>query len=247
MKLIVIGSSSKGNCYLLQSSTGETLIVEAGVKMQLVKQALSWQLNNVVGCVCTHRHNDHSKYIGDMMNSGIRTLALADVFESHNLAQHHFAKTIESMHGYIIGTFKVFVLSVCHDVPCVGFIISHDEMGKLLFLTDTMMFEYKFPKSINHVMIEANYADEILQENIDNGIMPVAMRERLLNSHMELRTTAEILRVNDTTDVVNVILLHLSDRNSDADMFQHFIEKSARKTTYVARSGLEVELSQNPY
>ncbi|EKC78421.1 hypothetical protein LEA_03506, partial [human gut metagenome] len=39
--------------------------------------------------------------------------------------------------------FKVFVLPVVHDVPCVGFVIEHQEMGRLLFITDTMMLEYR--------------------------------------------------------------------------------------------------------
>lgn len=247
MKLKVIGSSSKGNCYLLQASTGETLIVEAGVRMQQVKQALAWQLDKVVGCLCTHRHKDHAGYLQEMLRCGIRTLAIADVFKSFEPFSNHFITEVKPMHGYIIGNFKVFVLPVCHDVPCVGFIISHEEMGQLLFLTDTMMLEYKIPKSINHVMIEANYSDEILKENIRTGVMPASMKERLLNSHMELKTTAEILKSNDLPEVINVILLHLSDRNSDAELFRRTIERASGKTTYVARSGLEVELSKLPY
>jgi phosphoribosyl 1,2-cyclic phosphodiesterase len=248
MKLKVLGSSSKGNCYLLQSdATGETLVVEAGVRMQEVKRALSWKLDKVAGCLCTHRHNDHAGHIGEMMECGIRVLAIEDVFRNHQLEGNHFATYIQPKHGYIVGTFRVLVLPVCHDVPCVGFIIRHEEMGALLFLTDTMMFEYRIPSYVTQIMIEANYADDILDENIASGSVPVSTRARLLNSHMELGTTAEVMRQNDIDGVQNVILLHLSGRNSDADRFRRVIERASGKTVYVAHEGLELELSNLPY
>jgi phosphoribosyl 1,2-cyclic phosphodiesterase len=247
MKLTVIGSSSSGNGYLLQASNGETLMLEAGIKMQEVKRVLNWTLAGVVGCLCTHRHGDHSKYLGEVAACGIRILTIEDVLTSRGLSGNHFAKVIEPLHGYILGEFKVYVLPVCHDVPCVGFIITHEEMGRLLFLTDTMMFEYRIPNGIAHIMIEANYADDILQANIENGTVPASTRNRLLNSHMELETTAEILRGNDLSDVLNVILLHLSGRNSDAGRFKAYIEKASLKTTYVARPGFSLELSTQPF
>jgi ribonuclease BN (tRNA processing enzyme) len=73
------------------------------------------------------------------------------------------------------------------------------------------------------------------------------MRERLLNSHMELGTTAEVMRQNDLQDVQNIILLHLSERNSDAVRFRNEIMMASGKTVYVARQGLELELSNFPY
>ena len=62
MKLIVLGSSSSGNCYILDNGK-EALIIEAGIRFQEVKKALDFNLRKVVGCVVTHAHNDHAKYI----------------------------------------------------------------------------------------------------------------------------------------------------------------------------------------
>ena len=64
MKLYILGSSSKGNCYLLQSEkTGEVLILEAGINLQEVKKALNFNLSSIVGCCITHEHGDHAKYV----------------------------------------------------------------------------------------------------------------------------------------------------------------------------------------
>lgn len=245
MILKCLGSSSRGNCYILEAAE-ETLIVEAGVPMREVKKALEWKTGKVVGCLVSHRHNDHAKSINDFLACGIRVLALSDVFDAANPRNRVFCKTIEPMHGYKVGGFKVFVLPVVHDVPCAGFVIEHPEMGRLLFITDTMMLEYRLP-NLNHVMIEANYSDAILQQNIDRGVLPPAMRGRLLGSHMELETTKEILRTTDLSAVNEVILLHLSDRNSDAKGFAEQVRQIAGKPVYVACAGLEVNLDKIPY
>ena len=162
MVLKVLGSSSKGNCYILEASDG-VLIIEAGIPAIDVKKALHFKINNVLGCIISHQHRDHSKFLKDIISSGIKVLALEDVFVSHNISNHSFCKTIEPMHGYKIGSFKIFAIPVSHDVPCLGFIVEHQEMGKMLFITDTMMLEYVMPK-LDHIMIEVNYCDKILQD-----------------------------------------------------------------------------------
>lgn len=246
MVLKCLGSSSSGNCYILHSLRfDEVLVIEAGITICEVKKALRFKVNNIRGCVVSHSHADHAKHVRDFVKYGIKVLALPSVFTKYGISSS-FAKEIEPMHGYKVGGFKVFSLPVVHDVPCVGFIIEHEEMGKLIFITDTMMLEYKLPR-LNHIMLEVNYADDILQHNIDNGIMPVLMRDRLLHSHMELQTAKDILISNDLSTVNEVILLHLSANNSDAVMFQREMQEVSGKPVYIAEPGLEVDLSKEPY
>lgn len=240
MVLKVLGSSSKGNCYLLEASDG-VLIIEAGIPAIEIKKALHFKINNVIGCLISHQHRDHSKFLKDVISSGIKVLALEDVFGSHKISNRSFCKTIEPMHGYKVGGFKIFALPVAHDVPCLGFIVEHQEMGKMLFITDTMMLEYIVPK-LDHIMIEVNYCDKILQENIDAGIVPVSMRDRLLHSHMEMQTAKDIIKANDLSNVKELILLHLSDNNSNSELFKAEMEKVSGKPVYIAKNGLELNL-----
>lgn len=247
MTLKCLGSSSRGNCYLLTDSDGKTLIVEVGVSIADIKRALHFDISGVIGCLITHRHKDHSKSLKDVLTWGVPVLALSDVFDSADIKNRVFCKEVEPMRGYIVGNFKVLVLPASHDVPCVGFIIEHPEMGKLLFVTDTMMVEWKLPK-LDHIMIEANYSDDILRENISNGSVPGVLRSRLLHSHLELGTLKEVLRINDISNVKELILMHLSGTNSGGDMeLIHEIEKSSGKPIYIAKSGFELKLSNTPY
>jgi len=56
MKLQILGSSSKGNGYLLTSSGGEVLIIEAGISLIEVKKTLNFNLSKIAGVCISHEH-----------------------------------------------------------------------------------------------------------------------------------------------------------------------------------------------
>jgi phosphoribosyl 1,2-cyclic phosphodiesterase len=241
MELKVLGSSSSGNCYILDNGN-EALIIEAGIRFLDVKKALDFQIKKVVGCLITHQHNDHAKYIKNMADSGFYVLALPEVLTAKDVSGSR-VKALEFGKGYKFGNFKVAPFSACHDVPCVGYLIDHPETGRIMFLTDSCMCEYVFP-GLNHVMIECNYSDRKLIESINAGHTLPSQRNRLLTSHMELETCKEILRANDLSNVSNVILLHLSENNGDEPVFTSEIQKVTGKVVYVAKPGLTIRLER---
>lgn len=237
MKLTCLGSRSSGNCYLLEAAN-EVLVVECGVRLQEVKQALNFDLSKVVGAVVSHAHGDHAKYAKDYSTAGITVLANAGVVGSLS-----FGRVAEANKGYRMCGFKVIPFDVAHDVPCFGFLIEHEEMGKLLFLTDTMLCEYTF-QGLNHIMVECNYSDSILQDNISAGRVRPEMRPRLMQSHMELETCKGILRANDLSEVQSIVLIHLSDGNSSEREFVDEIQAATGKPTYAAKKGFELTLNK---
>lgn len=241
MVLKVLGSSSQGNCYILENKN-EALIIEAGVRFIEVKKALGFDIRKVSGCLITHQHNDHAKYIKAMVESGFPTLALEEVWNAKGVTGSR-AYCIERGKGYRFGRFKVLPFDACHDVPCVGYLIDHPETGRIMFLTDSCMCEYVFP-GLNQVMIECNYSDAKLVEAINAGRTLPSQRERLMTSHMELNTCKGFLCANDLTNVANIVLLHLSDNNSDEKNFVSEIERQTGKVVYAAHTGLEIELDR---
>jgi phosphoribosyl 1,2-cyclic phosphodiesterase len=240
MKLKVLGSNSSGNCYILETEK-EALIIEAGIRFLNVKEALNFNLRKVVGCLISHQHNDHAKYAKSMVDIGIYTLALPEVFKAKNITGKK-AKEISLGKGYKFGNFKVVPFPACHDVPCVGFQIEHPESGRIMFLTDSCMCEYLFP-GLNHVLIECNYHDRKLIENIQRGITKSFQRERLLTTHMELESCKDFLISNDLSQVNNIVLLHLSNENSDEPFFVSEIQKQTGKVVYAAKPGLTIDIS----
>lgn len=246
MELSCLGSSSSGNCYIFRAKSGQMLILECGLRYSDIQKGIDWKPGDVAGCLMSHEHRDHCKSLPELIKAGIKCYALRDVFESFPLRTRFMCEEIHPLEKTEIGEFTILSLPVMHDVPCLGFVISHAEMGNTLFLTDTMYTEYRI-KGLNHIMIEANYADRILQNNIDAGFEPASMRSRLLNSHMELASTIKILKETDLDDVNEVILLHLSGRNSDKIDFRKRIMESIGKPTYIAGNGLKILLNKDIY
>ena len=56
MKLKCLGSSSAGNCYLLTSGSGETLILDCGIPIKEIKKGLDWNIRGIKGMIISHAH-----------------------------------------------------------------------------------------------------------------------------------------------------------------------------------------------
>ena len=236
MVLKVIGSSSAGNGYILENDR-EALLIEAGVRFSDVKKALGYNIRKVVGCVVSHEHKDHARYVEEVKAAGIPVLGGEGVNPT---------RVIEPRRGYRLGGFQVIPLPVEHDVPCYAFIVRHEDMGKLLFVTDTMTFNYRID-GLSHILIEANYSDVRLDENIEAGLLPESLRERIIRSHMEIGTTIDVLKSLDLSAVWNIVLVHLSEGNSDAADFIQRIEAETGRTATIAVPGLVMSMKNLPY
>jgi phosphoribosyl 1,2-cyclic phosphodiesterase len=238
MQLHVIGSSSKGNCYILESSS-EALILEAGCKLMEVKKALHWQLSKVVGCAVSHEHNDHAGYAAEYAAAGIKVLALPAVQQAKGIKRNAIA--VELGKAYKMGSFVLQPFEVMHDVPCVGYMVKQQELGKLVFFTDTFACKYRF-KGVSTYMVEANYCDELLEANIEAGKVPMLLRNRLMTSHMELHNTIGFLRSSDLSSVRNIVLVHLSAGNAEAARFEEAVMAATGLPAVAAREGLTMEV-----
>lgn len=235
MILKVLGSNSAGNCYILETRH-EALIIELGVSVPKIKKALNFNIAKVVGAIVSHSHGDHAKYMGDMMKCGIDVYASRETMHAKYLHNHHKAKYMVAEKKYKIGGFSVKGFPVEHDVPCMMFLIEHEECGLTLFLTDTMYCRYTIP-GLNNIIIECNHD----LETLDNSNTPGFLRNRIIQSHMNLDTCKEMLLANDLSAVHNIVLIHLSKSNSNAGMIKQEISNMTGKVVHIADEGLTIE------
>ena len=56
MTLKCIGTGSSGNCYLLISDNGETLILDCGIPIKEIKKGLDWNIRGIRGMIISHAH-----------------------------------------------------------------------------------------------------------------------------------------------------------------------------------------------
>ena len=241
MKLKVIGTGSDGNSYALRSSNGETLLIECGLNFKDIMQSINYEIENVVGCLVTHSHQDHCKSINDFMKNGVEVYASVETFEKvgRSRSPHNRKVFVKSYSGYLqheIGNFTILPFEVKHDVPCLGFIIHHPECGKVLFLTDTYYCPFKF-SGLNHIICEANYSKKVLNAKFKRDDEMYFLRNRILKSHMSLETCIDLLMNNNLQEVRNIILIHLSDSNSDEELFIKEVIEQVGRVPKVASNG----------
>lgn len=242
MQLTVLNSGSTGNGYVLQNGT-EALVLECGVPRKDCLAALGWRTSRVVGCLLTHEHGDHAKYVRDyaQLMPVYTSRGTAEALGKKNL---HILEPLRTIH---LGGFSIRPIPAQHDAAePFAFIIDHHDMGRLLFATDTYYLRYRIPH-LNHLMVECNYSLPILNANIEAGLVPAALKERTLNSHMSLEHLREMLAANDLTHVAQIVLIHLSARNADKSAFCREIIAATGKHTIAATKGLQIELNATPF
>ena len=245
MKMTVIASGSAGNCYVLEGRHS-ALILEAGVPPERMMANTTLKMSEVEGVLISHEHGDHAAYAERFAELGLPICASAGTLAA--VGQPSPRRVLGAMQDHQIGEFHVFPFRVLHDAAePLGFLLRHPEMGTLLFLTDTRPTPYNFKTvSPEHIMVEANYDDALLDENVAAGQIARAQATRIRSSHLSLREAVEFVQANETANLRSVTLLHLSDRNADLEDFWDRMQESVVfADVRVARPGLVVELKRS--
>lgn len=142
-----------------------------------------------------------------------------------------------------IGGFKVQPLLVPHNTECYAYIITHEEFGKIVFVTDCSDFKYKI-KGVQHWLIESNYSDDIIIDNMCNN----EYSRSASKNHLEIGQTIDVLKHNYSPELQNVVLLHLSKGNSNAQEFiQRVKSELCFENVFVADKGLFLTLNKSEF
>ena len=186
--------------------------------------------------------SDHSKSVADFEKMGIQVFT--PYSNGVSFKGEHEERILTKYSNFAIAAFALTDLNGkwMHtnadgsECPCYGFLITHPNMGRLLYITDTELVKWRF-KDINHILISCNY----IKDNLDDENL--AKRNHVLRGHMELETVKEFIKANASNSLQNVILCHLSTENADAERMVSEIQKVVPQANVcVARAGLEVEL-----
>lgn len=247
MKLHVISSSSAGNCYVLESEAS-ALVIECGASPETMLSRTGIDAGKFVGAIVTHEHGDHAAYVGKYADRAFDVYASQGTLSACRIGKMYRCHILRSMRSAQVGDFVVRAFDVKHDAAePLGFIIEHQECGKILFATDTHFIRYNFKSvRLNHILIEANYSQEELDDNIARGALNPAQAARVRTSHLSIEAACDMVKANATAELSTVVLLHLSNANSLADAFaaqMRIIAPFAR--VFVADKCLVVDLNKS--
>jgi phosphoribosyl 1,2-cyclic phosphodiesterase len=249
MELKILGSSSAGNCYVFDNGK-EALIIECGVPFQDVKKAVNFNISRIVGCLVSHEHSDHAKYVQNFIDARIdvwMSKGTALALSLYNPNSDKSADVLEYGISVNIANFKILPFKIQHDAAePFGFLIHHAEMGTVLFATDCNELPYTF-NGLNNILIECNHSVRIVEDKLHRGMITEAQSVRTLRNHMSYETCVQTLLDNALNTVNNIVLIHLSDSNSNALDFQQGIQQATGKTVHIATKGMILKFNKTPF
>jgi phosphoribosyl 1,2-cyclic phosphodiesterase len=226
-------SSSAGNAYRI-SDGRTTLLLEAGLPYKEIQRALAFRTSELAGCLITHEHGDHSRAAKELMRAGVTIYTSRGTADALGLSGHRL-RILHAHEQVTVGSWTIMPFEIEHDAEePLGFVLANRTAEKLVFLTDTYYCRYKFT-GLTHIMVECNYSLDIVNQRVESGRLHPAQKRRLLRSHFGLENVKDFLRANDITMVQEIWLLHLSDGNSDADVFRRDIQETTGKLVHVAK------------
>lgn len=244
-----LSSGSCGNCYYLGNSH-YGMLIDAGLGPRVIKKRLAEHgidFSSIYAVLITHDHYDHIKsagYLGEKLNipvyateevhRGIRNCPL--IKNSITTSK----RVIEKRKSFQIRDFRITAFDVIHDSSDnSGYFFEFGNHKMVLAtdignLTDEMAY---FIGKANHVVIESNYDEEMLQ----NGRYPYHLKQRITNGtgHLSNRQTAEFLANNFSSNLQNIWLCHLSGDNNCPDLAYQTVERE------LSRVGVKVGVSVN--
>lgn len=238
MKLYVLGSGSSGNCYVITNGK-ECLVIEAGVNIKHVSSLIDFDISIIDGVLCSHIHLDHSKFLNSFLKIGVNVFAGKDVLQSLDQTRSYLFNEVNHKKKFNVGNFKVMPLSLNHDVPCFGFLINHPETGSIFFATDTTHIPYRFT-GVNHYLVECNYDVDIINTNETNS----QLVDRVINSHLSLDNFISFMDAQDLSQTNNILLLHISENNSDLSKFYRSARYKYQSIVRIAYKGLKIDLNK---
>lgn len=254
MNLHVISTGSKGNCYLLTDDQGRVIALDAGVRISDTLRAIDHDISNLDGVLVTHEHMDHIKAAPILSNMGVpvylsqQTIDATEHFKPDwNLSRPLPVTSDGRFDVFKVGNWYIQPFSVQHDAADpVGFLLANFQTHKILYATDTYYIKWNFT-GLTHIIIECNYCTSVLMANIEAGKITGSRKDRLLHSHFSLENVLKFLKATDLSRCIKIVLVHLSDGNSDARQMVDAIYKQTGIETIAAEDGMDINFDLTPF
>ena len=229
MELLVIGTGSTGNSYVLRHN-GRMLLLDCGTSVDSIYRAVNYNMAALDGCLCSHGHLDHSRSINYLRSQFVRIPDLEAGKAGHLKDWGYMPFELE------------------HDTYNLGFIIQHrqDLEHKICYATDTGYVRF-IPQGISAYIIECNFVDDLLESDKERLNEEEKRYFRSYEYHLSLKRLLSFLEKTDRTKLVNIILVHLSDKYSNEIRMIKEVKDLTGVKVYAAHAGDIIPLDEVPF
>ncbi len=239
MKVVVLGSGSKGNSTYIETKNTKILI-DTGLSMLQVRSRLKNQgieLTTLDAVFITHEHTDHIRELVSVLTKTSAVLYIEEntFFEANRKLRGNlvnFKKVlIKPDKKYNIKDLSVVPMKLSHDtLSCLGFMVKElntELNNSFASITDTGYIDkkyYKILSYINTILIESNHDPEMLL----NSGRPWMLINRILSDsgHMSNDECIKHLKNFISENNKNIILAHISEECNDYDLAYDVINQA---------------------
>jgi phosphoribosyl 1,2-cyclic phosphodiesterase len=195
MKLNILGSGSKGNCYLFN----DDLMIDMGLNYKEIKPHMS----NVKYLLLTHEHNDHFNITAIrkvFVENDLKIVCpkwLHDKLSGFGFTQDRLL-LVEVGKVYTLGDYKISPILLYHDVSNCGYRIMY-KGHKHIHSTDTATLEGITAINYDSASIECNHDEtaalKLIQQAEEEGVY--THLRGAMNSHLSVQKTIKFIKENN--------------------------------------------------
>ncbi len=223
MRLYVLGSGSRGNCFAVEAD-GVAILLDAGFSSREIErraEAAGLDLSGVAGIALTHEHGDHARGAARLgQRLGVPILTAPGTWDRLSGSMPRGTHRAIGLRAAVeLGPFRVEACPTSHDAADPVALAVRGPGGTAVGMAydlgrPTTAVRYLL-KNLTAIVLEANH-DEIQLRT--SGYPPVVQR-RIAGSggHLSNRAAAELLAELHHPGLAVVVLAHLSQRCNSAD------------------------------
>lgn len=232
LRVAVLGSGSKGNCYYVASGA-EQLLLDAGLTAKQTELRLSMlgiEVRELTGIVITHEHSDHIaglKVLSTRYHLPVWCNALTGAVISRKIGNGLDLRYFKTGVVFTLGALTIHPFSVYHDAcDPVGLLISANTRNFALVedLGYASNLVIELLKQCHGLCLETNHDVQMLM----NGPYPWSVKARINSrtGHLSNEAAAMLLEAIYHRELKYLMLCHLSDRNNDPGLAETTIRKT---------------------
>lgn len=218
MKVIILGSGSKGNSALLILNN-KKILIDAGFsypKTKMILEKHNLKIDDIDLILLTHNHKDHIAGLASITKRNKKIVYIPNGMykEIKKIVEPDLIINIDK-DIFEIDNIKIRFLPTSHDaVASVGFLIEENN-DSLVYMTDTGYINKKNLKYMHNkkiYILESNHDPEMLM----NGPYPYTLKQRVISDtgHLSNEMTGNYLNELIGEKTKKIILAHLSETNN---------------------------------
>jgi phosphoribosyl 1,2-cyclic phosphodiesterase len=235
VKVVVLGSGSEGNAYLV--ATDETaVLVDAGFSGSIMQERAlraGFSLSDITALMLTHEHSDHIRGAGVLSRRyGLPVYATEGTYRNGKakIGSIHDPRVLETGKTVSVQNLLIHPFSISHDAEDpVGFVID-DGRSKLGICTDsgcvTQLMRYRL-QGCEAIILESNHDPTMLLA----GSYPWELKQRIRSRTGHLSNDDAGLFCEDIwhAGLRHIFLAHLSRENNLPDLARMAVEDAIHK------------------